>query len=252
MQNIQKRIFFTLLACSLFGATMDQEMLNKSTFATESDRYKLIKLIKSLLDISAVILIEKQEAAGDSPIEDETVDASAEDIVVNETNAASVQPIVASNSKESQEDNKITKMIDEISDTINKKGLYYDQIANNYYDKNIRHINLLNQKLDTIYEHRFTKNNLTEENKKILEIISKIKFKIKEFDKTASKKDLTIDLIELLDSLTRYVYSPSDEKPDNKFNAAKQALRRTHKTIGILIDTFTNKDSKIIRRMRIK
>ena len=268
MQNIQKRILFTLLACSLFGAGNKINTGNRLQFALaiESDRYKLIKLIKSLLDISAVILIEKQEAAVDnesterdknfaqSPdyiIKNKTnkeADASAEAVLADENKEAdaSEQAAVSNDSKESQEDNEIIQMINKISRKIDQKGLYYDQIANS---DSIDSINSLNEKLDKIYKYRLRKNNLTKENKEILEIILKIKefigVFIGVFDKTKLKQDLTINLIELLNSLTRYVDSLSDEKSDKKFNAAKQALRRTHKTIGILIHGFTRKSLEI-------
>ena len=283
MQNIQKRILFTLLACSLFGAGNKINTGNRLQFALaiESDRYKLIKLIKSLLDISAVILIEKQEAAVDNESterdknfaqspdyiiknktnkeadasaeavladENKEADASAEAVLADENKEAdaSEQAAVSNDSKESQEDNEIIQMINKISRKIDQKGLYYDQIANS---DSIDSINSLNEKLDKIYKYRLRKNNLTKENKEILEIILKIKefigVFIGVFDKTKLKQDLTINLIELLNSLTRYVDSLSDEKSDKKFNAAKQALRRTHKTIGILIHGFTRKSLEI-------
>ena len=208
MQNIQKRILFTLLACSLFGASNKINTKNRLqfAFAIESDRYKLIKLIKSLLDISAVILIEKQEAAVDNepterdkdftqplnyditktnkeddasvqaavPNENKEADASAEAVLADENKEAdaSEQAAVSNDSKKSQEDNEIIQMINEISRKIDKKGLYYDQIANS---DSTEFIYRFDDQLDKIYKYRLKKNNLTEENREILEIISKIK-----------------------------------------------------------------------------
>lgn len=229
MQNIQKRILFTLLACSMFGAT-DSE-INESfdssktlEFAsTPNDKfykllsYRVVKLIKSFLDISTIILAEELEKL------DSNKETSLGTVLEAKNEINKIRQIVAKNSKFKFYKSKDTD-INEINNQLN---------------------NIYSVYLKVLHQNE-VKNEVKNEAQNLLQQIFKIKNKIGSKDLNYAKKDFLLDLIDLLRCLTLFVYfsSSQEDQIDKTTKELKEDLikiifRRTFKTINVFMQEFT-------------